>query len=345
MWVWSSNALSLFLSKLANNWREPHCSLQLLTVFDTNNKSTSKDQTNMTKRIIVYNYSVVMWVWPSDALSLFVSQWANNWRPPHRSLPLLALFDTNSESASKDQTHMTKRIIVYNYSVVMWVWSSDAPSLFVSKRANNWRERLNSLQLLAVLDTNNESACEDQTHMTKWIIVYNYSVVMWVWSSDALSLFVSKSANNWWERFNSRQLLLLLDTNNESATEDQTHMRKWIIVYNYSVVMWVWSSDALSLLVSKRANDRRERCGSLQLLALFDINNESACDDQTHMRKWITLYYYSVLMWVWSSHALSLFQSKRANNWREPPRSLQLLALFDTNNESASEDQTHMTTE
>jgi hypothetical protein len=50
-------------------------------------------------------------------------------------------------------------------------------------------------------------------------------------------------------------------------------------------------------------------------------------------------------MWVWSSDALSFFVLKRANNWREPGGSLQLLTLFDRKNESASEDQAHMTTE
>jgi hypothetical protein len=169
----------------------------------------------------------------------------------------------------------------------MWVWSSDALSLFVSKRTNNWRERGGSLQLLALFDTNNESASEDQTHMRKWIFVYNYSVVMWVWSSDALSLFVSKRAINWSESVGSLQLLALFDTKNESASEDQTHMRKWIIVYNYSIVMWVWSSDALSLFVPKGANKCREPLGSVQLLALFDGENESASEALTRMRKWI----------------------------------------------------------
>jgi hypothetical protein len=194
------------------------------------------------------------------------------------------------------------------------------------------------------LDTNNESASDDQTHMGKWIIVYNYSVVMSVWSSDALSLLVSKWANNRRERCGSLQLLSLFDANNESASEDQTHIRKWTIVYNYSIVKWFSSSDALSLFVSKRDNNRRERFNSLQLLALFDTNNETASEDQTHMRKWIIVYNYSTVMWVSSSDAPSLFVSKTANNWGERFNSLQLPALFDTKHESASEDQTHMIT-
>jgi hypothetical protein len=165
----------------------------------------------------------------------------------------------------------------------MWVWSSDALALYVSKRANNWRERGGSLQLLPLFDPNNESVSDDQTHMRKWIIVYRYSVAMWVWSSDALTLVVSKRPNNWRERFNSLQLSALFDSNNQSPSEDQTHMRKWIIVYNYSVVMWIWSSDARWLFESKRANNRRERFNSLQLLALFDTNNESASQDHIHM--------------------------------------------------------------
>jgi hypothetical protein len=224
-----------------------------------------------------------MWVWSSDALLFFVLNKANNWRDSNRSLQLLALFDTKNESASADQTNMRKWITVYNYAVVMWVWSSDALSFFVSNRVNNWRERLESLQLLALLDTKNESASEDQTHMWKWIIVYNYSVLMWVWSSDALSFFVSNRANNWRKRVESLQLLALLDTKNENASEDQTHMRKWIIEYNYSVVMWVWSSDALSFFVSNRADNWRDCNRSLQLLPLFDTKNESASEDQTHM--------------------------------------------------------------
>jgi hypothetical protein len=168
---------------------------------------------------------------------------------------------------------------------------------------------------------------------------------MWVWSSDALSLFVSKRAKNRRKRFSSLQLLALFDANSESVSEDQTHIRKWIIVYNYSVVIWVSSSDAPSLFVSKRANNWIELNRSLQLLALFDANNDSACDDQTHMSKWIIVYKYSVVMRVWSADTLSLFASRRPNNWRESPRSLQLLTLFNTNNESASEDQSHMTTE
>jgi hypothetical protein len=168
---------------------------------------------------------------------------------------------------------------------------------------------------------------------------------MWVWSSDALSLFVWKLANNWREPHCSLQILALFDRNNESASDDQTHMRKWIIVYSYSVVMWVWSSDALSLFVSNRANSWRERFNCVQLLALFDINNETASEDQTHMRKWIIVYNYSVVMWVWSSYALSLFVSRRVNNWRQLKRYLHLLAVFHTKNGTASEDQTHMTTE
>jgi hypothetical protein len=168
---------------------------------------------------------------------------------------------------------------------------------------------------------------------------------MCVWSSHALSLIMSKRANNCREPHGSLQLLGHLDTNNDGACEDQTQMRKWIIVRNVSVVMWVWSSDALSLFVSKWANSWRERGVSLQVLALFDRNDGSACDDQTHMRKWIIIYNYSVVMKIWSSDALSLFKSKRADNWRELNRSFQLLALFDRNNESASEEQTHMTTE
>jgi hypothetical protein len=169
----------------------------------------------------------------------------------------------------------------------MWVWSSDALSFFVSKRGNNWREPCGSLQLLTLFDTKNENASKDQTHMWKWIIVCNYSVVVWVWYSDALLLFVSKRGNNWRESNRSRQLLALFGTKNGSASEDQTHMWKWIILYNYSVVMWLWSSDALSFLVTKRANTWRESTRSLQLLAIFDTKNETVSQDQSHMRKWI----------------------------------------------------------
>jgi hypothetical protein len=220
----------------------------------------------------------------------------------------------------------------------MWVWSSDAPSHFVSQRANNWRQRWDSLQLSALFNTKNESASEDQTHMRKWIIIYNYSVVMWVWSSDALPFFVLKRANNWREPGGSVQLLTLFDTKNESASEDQTHMRKWIIIYNYSLVMWVWSLDAISFFVSQRANTWRQRWDSLQLSALVNTKNESGSEDQTQMRRWIIVYNYSVVMWVWSSDALSFFVLKRANNWRQPGGSVQLLNLFDTKNESAFEE-------
>jgi F0F1-type ATP synthase membrane subunit a len=165
----------------------------------------------------------------------------------------------------------------------MWVWSSDALSLFVSKRHSNWKERVGSLQLLALFDTNNEIASEDQTQIRRWTIPYNYSVVMWVASSDVLSLFMSKRANNWRDRLNSLQLLALFDTINEIAAKHQTHKRKRTIVYNYSVVMWVCSSDALSLFLSKRANNWKERFNSLQLSALFDLNNESASEDQIFM--------------------------------------------------------------
>jgi hypothetical protein len=116
-----------------------------------------------------------------------------------------------------------------NIHFLVWVWSSDTLSFFVSKRANNWREPPNSLQLLAVVDTKNESASEDQTHTRKWIFVYNYSVLMWVWSSDALSFFVSKRANNWRDSNLSLQLLALCDTKYESASEDQGYTEKWII--------------------------------------------------------------------------------------------------------------------
>jgi hypothetical protein len=168
---------------------------------------------------------------------------------------------------------------------------------------------------------------------------------MGVWSSTALSSVVSKRANNWTERFDSLQLSALSDTTNGSASQDQTYVRKWIIVYNYSVVMWVWSSDVLSFFVSKRANKWSEPGGSLQLLALSDRKNESVSEDQTHLRKWIILHNYSVVMWVWSSDALSFFVSKKAYNGKESNRCLQLLALFDTKNESASEHQTRRTTE
>jgi hypothetical protein len=106
---------------------------------------------------------------------------------------------------------------------------------------------------------------------------------MWVWSSDALSVFVSRSANKWREPGDSLQLLALFDRQNESASEDGTHMRKWIILYNYSVVMWVWSSDALSFFVSEKANNGKESNRCLQLWALFGTKNESAAEDQTHM--------------------------------------------------------------
>jgi hypothetical protein len=164
-----------------------------------------------------------MWVWSSDAVSFFLSKKVNNWSEPPGSLQLLALFDTKKESASEDQTHMRKWIILYNYSAVMWVWSPDAPSFFVSKTANNWRQSNRSLQLLALFDKTDESAVEDQTPNRKWIIVYNYSVALRVWYSDELSFFVPKRAHNWRQRFDSFPLLAFFDTKTESASEDQTH--------------------------------------------------------------------------------------------------------------------------
>jgi hypothetical protein len=161
----------------------------------------------------------------------------------------------------------------------MWVGSSDALSFFMSKRANNWIEACGCLQLFAFFDPKNERASEDETHISKRIIVYNYSVAMWLWTFDALSFFVSKSANNWRERSDFLQLLAVFDTKNESATEDQTHVGKRIVVCNYSVVMWVWSSVALSFFLSKRADNWTEACGSLQLLAFFDTKNENASED------------------------------------------------------------------
>jgi hypothetical protein len=168
---------------------------------------------------------------------------------------------------------------------------------------------------------------------------------VWVWSWDALSVFVSERANSWREAGGFLQLLSILDTKNESASEDQSQMRKWIIVYNYLVFMWVSSSDALSFCVSKMADKWRESNRSLQLLALFHTNNESASDEQTDMRRWIILYNYSDVMWVWSGDAFSFFVLKRVNNWREGLNSLHLLALSDTENDSASQDQTQMTAE
>jgi hypothetical protein len=164
-----------------------------------------------------------MWLWSLHTLSFFVWKSADKWREPHTSLQLLALFDTKNESASQDQTHMTT---VQLYRIVhfpMWVWSSDALSFFLSKRANNRGEPPGSLQLLALFDTKNDSASEDQTHIGKWTILYNCTVVMWVWSWDALSFFAPKRANNWRERFDSLQLFAVFDTKNESAHEYQTH--------------------------------------------------------------------------------------------------------------------------
>jgi hypothetical protein len=48
----------------------------------------------------------------------------------------------------------------------MSVWSSDAPSFIVSNRPDNWRESNRSPQLLALFDTKNESASDDETQMT-----------------------------------------------------------------------------------------------------------------------------------------------------------------------------------
>jgi hypothetical protein len=168
---------------------------------------------------------------------------------------------------------------------------------------------------------------------------------MWLCSWDVVSFFVSKRVDNCWEPPGSLQLIALFGTKNESASEDETHMRKWIILYNYSVVMWVCSSYALSFFVSKRVDNCREPPGSLQLIALFDTKNDRASDDQTHMRT--ELFYTNIhfLMWVCCSDALSFFVPKRGNNWRESNRCLQLLTLFDRKNETVSEDQTQMTTE
>jgi hypothetical protein len=165
-----------------------------------------------------------MWVWSSDGLWLFESKRADNWRELNRSLQLFGLFDTTNVSASEDQTHMATEYLYTIIHFLMWVWSSDTLSLFGSKRGNSWSEPPRSLQLLALFDTYNASASEDQTHMGKWIIVYNYSDVMWVWSSDALTLFVSMMANNWRKLNRSLQLLALFDSNNQTASEEQTHM-------------------------------------------------------------------------------------------------------------------------
>jgi hypothetical protein len=168
---------------------------------------------------------------------------------------------------------------------------------------------------------------------------------MSLWSSNILSFFVSKWANNWRKGFDPLQLLPLFEAKNETAFQDQSQMRKWITVINYSVVMPLWSSDTLSVFVSNRTNMWRKPGGSLQLLALFETKKHRASEDHNHMRKWITIFSYTVVMWLWSSDTLSGFVSKRPNTWREPPGSLQLLALFETNNERVSQDQRHMTIE
>jgi hypothetical protein len=94
MWVWSSDALSFFVSKGANNWRESHRSLQLLALCDTKWESASEDQTHMTTESLYRIIHFLMWVSFSDARSFFVSKSANNWREPGGSLQLLAVFDT-----------------------------------------------------------------------------------------------------------------------------------------------------------------------------------------------------------------------------------------------------------
>jgi hypothetical protein len=196
----------------------------------------------------------------------------------------------------------------------MWVTSWDAPSLFVSKKANNWRESNWFSSVISPLRHNEWKYIWVSNSHEEWIIVYNYSVVMWVWSSDALSFFVSKRANSWREPPGSRPLLALCDTKNESASENQTDIRKWIIAYNYSVVMWVQSSDALWLFVSRRANNWKEPHGSIQLLALCDTMNESVSEGRTHMR---TGWLYRIIhfrMSVWSSDSPSFFLWYMGNN-------------------------------
>jgi hypothetical protein len=107
-----------------------------------------------------------MWGWSSDALSFFVLKSANNWSESYRFVQLLPLFGAMNGSACEDQTNMTTEYLYTIIHFLMWVWSWDALSFFVSKRVNNCRELRGSVQLLAVCDTNIESAAEDQTHMT-----------------------------------------------------------------------------------------------------------------------------------------------------------------------------------
>jgi hypothetical protein len=165
----------------------------------------------------------------------------------------------------------------------MWLWSWDTVSLFILKRTNNGRGLSGSLQLLAVFERKNEKVFEDRTPMWKWIIVYIYSVGMSLWSWDNLWFFDSKRANNWREPPGCLLLLDVVETNNERVAEDQRLMRKWIIVYKYSVVMWLSSSDALWFFASKRANNGRASNGSIPLLAHFEIKNERASVDQSDM--------------------------------------------------------------
>jgi type II secretory pathway component PulK len=56
----------------------------------------------------------------------------------------------------------------------MWGWSSDALSFFVSKKANNWRERFDFLQLLALFNTMNETASENLSYVTT---EYFYTII------------------------------------------------------------------------------------------------------------------------------------------------------------------------
>jgi hypothetical protein len=158
----------------------------------------------------------------------------------------------------------------------MWLLSGDMVSCFVSERANNWREQFDALQLLALFKSKNERASDDQCHLRTWIIVYNYSVVMSLWFGDTVSFFVSTMVYNGMASNPSLQLLAVCETMNEWVSEDESHMMSWIILYNYSIVTWLRSSDILSLFVLKRANKWRERLDALQLLAVFETKNKGS---------------------------------------------------------------------
>jgi hypothetical protein len=139
-----------------------------------------------------YLYTIIHFLmrrWFSDTLSLFASKTSNNSRQPGGSVQLLALFESKNQTVSQDQSDMTTEKLWKIIHFLMWLWSPDTLSFFVSKTANNWREPPSSIPLLALFETKNKKVFEDQSHMKNWIILYNFSVVMSLWYSDALSFF------------------------------------------------------------------------------------------------------------------------------------------------------------